>query len=119
MVSAAEWSVDWCPTDGQMSCTIVYAVWGQSCIDENGFNAIKDHIRDSKNVRTSRCKRWFWPVVKSCMSDMGETKLLVTSRACLLPRVFFSKPAFESQAADPSTKDELYQQITGRNLERP
>jgi len=96
---------------------LLFSSWGHSCIDEEGFNRIKDHQRDSKTLRMSRLKRWIWPILTRVISDRyGRTELTAAGGSTVpvdAPRRL-PESAFDAQAAAPGIPDELLQALKGR-----
>ena len=58
LLAVAQWHVKFIPQACKNSIDTLVKDWGQSCVNENGFNRCKGHQRDNKNLRMARGARW-------------------------------------------------------------
>ena len=75
MVSMRQWQFKWLPPPVLDMLKTVFQGWCQSETCENGFNAIKDHQRDTKSTATSRIQRHLLPHVEGVMEQFGRLEL--------------------------------------------
>ena len=117
LISLAQWGFTWVPPPIAASIRCIFHGWGDSCIDEEAFKKIKDHLRDSKNLRMSRVKRWQWSKASSVITERyrrPEVDQSSTHVPAAAPRRL-STQMFESQGdEEPSVEDAVLKAITGR-----
>jgi hypothetical protein len=117
LICLAQWDFTWVPPPIEASIKCIFCGWGHSCIDEEAFNKIKDHQRDSKNLRMSRVKRWVWPKTNAVIPGRYKRPEVDQSAAhvpATAPRRL-NVEMFESQAdKEPSVDDETLKAVTGR-----
>ena len=58
LLAVAHWHVKFLPQTCKNSIDTLVKGWGQSCVNEIGFNRCKGHQRDAKNLRMARGARW-------------------------------------------------------------
>lgn len=116
LVSLAEWDFSWVPPPERQSLETAFSGFGHSCIGEEAFNKIKDHQRDSNDLRISRVKRWMWPVQHQVLGDRYKRPEITGNARDVLGGAGRRLEAtiFESQAVAPSIPGKDLKAITSR-----
>lgn len=114
LLALRQWSFRFVPCPVVEDLELLFGGFGHSCIDEEAFNRIKDHQRDSKNLRMSRIKRWQWPVLAGVFDRYSRREVSPESAEVptAAPRRLPGE-MFEGLAGEPSVKDEVLKRITG------
>ena len=104
------------PPPEKQTCETCFMGHGQSCVVEEAFNRVKDHQRDSKNLRLSRAKRWMMPLDAKVLSERFERPELEPNDEHVPAGCSrrLEATAFDSQAAPPSVPDAELRAITDR-----
>lgn len=114
LLALAQWDFQHMPAPTMGDLEVLFGGFGHSCVDEEAFNRIKDHQRDSKNMRMSRIKRWQWPVLAKVLGRYQREEISPDC-ARLPPGMPRRLPPqmFDGLAGNPSVSEQDLKRITG------
>lgn len=111
LIGLSQWQFQWVPPTIRDVWKTAYCSFGQTLVVEDAFNAVKDHQRDSKNLRMSRINRFFHPIAEKTISRRhGRTEVKPNAADRKGPSRI-NATAFESQSLPPTVEDKLLRQV--------
>lgn len=87
----------------------LFGGWGQTLVSENGFNRVKDHQRDNKNLVMSRTKRFIWPPQAKLIERIykrDELKSSAQDRPAPQCRNSLKNALYDSQSQNTSLEED-------------
>lgn len=117
LVGLAQWDFKWVPPPILDVWRTVFRSWGQTLVCEDAFNAVKDHQRDSKNLRLSRNRRFYIPVTSKTIATRYHRAEVTPEPQHRQGPARLTETVFESQAVKSTIPDEHLAAIQDANPE--
>jgi len=111
ILSLKQWQFKWVPPPQDEVLRTAFEGWGQTAINENGFNVIRDHARDVKHGQQSRILRYMQPHSEEVMGSFARAEIepRPADRGCNSRHL--RKGMFDALGGQPSIEDALLRKI--------
>ena len=107
ILSLRQWQFKWAPPPVEAVLRTVFEGWGQTAVNENGFNVIKDHCRDTKHGKLPKVQRYMLPHVEGVMHQFEREEIQARPADRAGNSRHLRKGCFDALGGQPSIDDKL------------
>ena len=107
-----QFGFEWIPPQVSDVWACIFCGFGTSEVVEDGFNAIKDGQRNSKNMEMSRTRRWCTAIDKQVITERYKRKEVQGGATRpMAGKGWLGDSSFESQGGDVSCEDSILREV--------